>query len=233
MKSMLVIAACLALILVVGGAGSGGNSKSLDISAKGWGGIIDPDGDCKFTIEKGRLRMSLPGTDHSLAFERGQMNAPRTLRSVEGDFIAQVEVSGSFPAGAASLVSTRRPFHGAGLLLWLDEKNYVRLERSKLVFEGENMSYANFECRTDGEFIRKGDATEHPLSDGTTHLRLERCGDKLYGYVSSNGVDWTAMELITTDLPKRVLIGVAAGHNTSSPFEPEFRGFKVFTQQDE
>jgi len=232
MKAMLVTASCLALVLIAGAHG-GSDTKGQAITVKGWGEASDPDGDCRFTVEKGRLRIGLPGTDHALAFERGQMNAPRALRAVEGDFIAQVEIAGPFPAGAASRVSSRRPFHGAGLLLWQDEKNYLRLERAELVFEGKNMSYANFEARTGGEFVRQGDASELPLAEGPTQLRLERRGGKVYGAVSADGIQWSSLKPIAVELPKRVLVGVAAGHNTSTPFEPEFQGFKVFAERGE
>jgi regulation of enolase protein 1 (concanavalin A-like superfamily) len=231
MKFMFLAVTYLAIVLVGGESNIDSGARAPEISVSGWGGLIDPDGDCKFTIEMGSLRMGLPGSDHSLGYERGVMNAPRTIRGVEGDFIAQVEVSGSFPAGATSLLSNRRPFHGAGLLVWLDEKNYIRLERAELVFDGQNMSYANFECRTDGEFVRKGDASELPLPEGPMHLRLERRGSTLLGEVSSDGVHWTAMKPITIELPQQVSVGVVASHNTSSPFEPEFKSFKVYTLQ--
>ena len=37
------------------------------------------------------------------------------LQEVEGDFIAQVRVSGDFPKGAKGASAERKPFHGAGL----------------------------------------------------------------------------------------------------------------------
>jgi regulation of enolase protein 1 (concanavalin A-like superfamily) len=198
---------------------------------KGWGNAVDPDGDCKFTVQKGRLSIGIPGVDHALGFERGQMNAPRVLRAVEGDFIAEVKVSGPFPAGAASLVTARRPFHGAGLLIWQDEKNYIRLERAEMVFEGRNLSYASFEARSNGEFVRKGDGSELPLSEGATNLRVERRGGNVYASISTDGIQWSSLQPIAVELPNTVFIGVAAGHNTSSPFEPVFEDFKVFTEQ--
>jgi hypothetical protein len=39
------------------------------------------------------------------------------------------------------------------------------------------------------------------------------------------------MEPIEIELPKMVSLGVAAGHNTSSPFEAEFDEFRVFVEQ--
>ena len=62
----------------------------------------------------------MPGTDHALCVEQNRMNAPRVLRPIEGDFIAQVRVAGDFPGASKSVVPTRQAFHGAGLLLWQD-----------------------------------------------------------------------------------------------------------------
>lgn len=202
------------------------------LDLRGWGKALDPDGDCKFVVEKGRLTIGLPGTDHSLSCERGQMNSPRVLQEVEGDFIVQVKVSGTFPTGATSIVPNRRPFHGAGLLLWQDEKNYIRLERAETMLEGKNMAYASFEDRKEGTWGRRGDASGLPLTEITcTFLRLERRGGDVHGAVSPDGVHWSSLEPITVELPKKVSVGINAGSNTSSPFEPVFEQFKVFTER--
>ncbi|QJW99880.1 hypothetical protein FTUN_7503 [Frigoriglobus tundricola] len=196
-----------------------------------WGTVNDPDGDCKFSVSKGRLSIGIPGKDHALGVERGQMNAPRVLRDVEGDFIAQVRVSGEFLQGAESVVANRRPFHGAGLLLWHDDKNYIRLERAELVSEKTNMRYASFEQRRNGEFVRVGNAATLPLTEKETYLRLERRNGKVYGAASADGVEWSSLQPIAVELPRSVRIGVAAGHNTSSRFDPTFDEFKLFVEQ--
>jgi RNA polymerase sigma factor (sigma-70 family) len=62
-----------------GGQGQAG--KPTPTTVPGWGGkIIDPDGDCKFILEKGQITIQVPGKDHALCIERGVMNAPRVLR---------------------------------------------------------------------------------------------------------------------------------------------------------
>jgi regulation of enolase protein 1 (concanavalin A-like superfamily) len=161
------------------------------------------------------------------------MNAPRVLRAVEGDFIAQVRVSADYPAGATSLVPTRRPFHGAGLLVWQDGKTYVRLERAELVFEGKNYNYGSFELRKDGEFVRQASAEELPLEGRATYLRVERRGGTVYGSASADGAEWKSLRPIEVELGKRLLVGVAAGHNTSSAFTAAFDRFQVFQEQGE
>lgn len=193
----------------------------------GWGKVMDPDGDSDFSLEGGKLKVSIPGTVHGLAVERGNMSAPRVLQEVNGDFVAQVNVSGAFPPGTTSLVSGRRAFQGAGLVLWQDSNNYVRLERAQLVVQEQTMSYASFELRRNGQFERAGNASEHPLQGNATSLRLERHGDKISASVSSDGVQWTSLEPMVAKLTKTARVGVVAGHNTSTPLTVEFEGFKL------
>ena len=197
------------------------------VTLDGWGTAFDPDGDCKFAVQNDKLTIAVPGKDHALCIEQNRMNAPRILRDVQGDFIAQVKVSGKYPAGAESVVATRRPFHGAGLLLWVDEKTYVRLEKAQVVADGQTTEYANFELRKDGDFTRGG-TTDVTPTEKTTYLRLERRGKKVYGSASNDGIQWAALEPIDIELPKMVKVGIIAGHNTSSGFEPAFEEWKIF-----
>jgi regulation of enolase protein 1 (concanavalin A-like superfamily) len=198
-------------------------------SIDGWGNAYDPDGDCKFTVEEGRLRIAVPGTDHALAIERGQVNAPRVVREVYGDFIAQVKVSGAFPTGAVRVIERGKPFHGAGLLLWQDEQNYIRLERTEMAYGPRNTSGVGFEKRTGGKFQRLGPQRALNLDDGQapTYLKLQRQGDEVRAAASTDGAVWVDFKPMTVDLPERVYIGVAAGHNTSSAFEPEFAELSI------
>lgn len=192
----------------------------------GWGKVTDPDGDCDFSFAGGKLKVSIPGTVHGLAVERGRMSAPRVLQEVQGDFIVQVKVSGAFPPGTSSLVSDRGAFQGAGLVLWQDSNNYIRLERAQLVVGEQTMSYANFELRSNGHLKGAGHAPD-ALEGKTTSLRLERHGDKIVASVSPDDVQWTSLEAMVVKLSKTVRVGVVAGHNTSTPLTVEFEGFKL------
>src|SRR4029077_19285839 len=109
------------LIAVVAAVAIGAPLPEGGKMVPGVGKIIDPDGDCKFTVDKGTLTIAIPGTDHGLSAEQGRMSSPRVLQETHGDWIVQVKVCGPFPQGATSLVEGRRAFHGAGLLLWHDE----------------------------------------------------------------------------------------------------------------
>jgi hypothetical protein len=201
--------------------------EAARVVLRGWGTALDPDGDCRFTMAQDKLTITVPGTDHALCIEQNRMNAPRVLRNVEGDFIAQVKVTARFPAWVKSVVPTRGPFHGAGLLLWKDAKTYVRLERAHLKPDDPDAAYANWELRKGGEFARIGDDSVG-LEGESTWLRLERRGRLLFGSVSADGIGWTTLEPIEVDLPAKLQVGVNAGQNTSTGFEPTFEAFRLF-----
>jgi regulation of enolase protein 1 (concanavalin A-like superfamily) len=193
----------------------------------GWDKPVDPDGDCKFLRDKGVLTIEVPGKDHDLAIERKLMNSPRLLRDVEGDFVAQVRVSGTFVPSTDSTSTERIPFVGAGLVLMASDKTYVRLERATLRRDGETKTYANWELREDGEWVLAGDATVRPLEDKPTYVRLERKGNKLLASVSHDGKEWWELKPLEVKLPAKLKLGLAAGTTSTEPFKPRYDQFKL------
>lgn len=193
----------------------------------GWDKPVDPDKDCKFIRDKDTLTIEVPGKDHDLAIERNLMNSPRLLRDVEGDFVAQVRVSGTFQPSQNSTTNERLPFVGAGLLLMADEKTYIRLERAALVTCGAVKTYANWELREDAKWVMAGDASVQPLEDKETYLRLERKGDKLLASVSHDGKEWKEIKPLEVKLPAKLKIGVAAGGTSMDVFAPRFDQFQL------
>ena len=205
---------------------------SADQAVPGWGNFINPDMDCSFTHDKGKLTLSVPGTPHDLGIERGQMNAPRVLQAVKGDFVVQVKVSGKFGPGA-QLLNDRLPYHGADLLLFKDEQTYIRIGRGNYIRPdtGESFHYANFELRSGGELTRVGLETDLALDDGKdTYLRLERHGDKILGAATQDGVKWSYLEPKIVALPAHLLVGVAAVNTSGQAFAPMFSEFKLFKE---
>jgi regulation of enolase protein 1 (concanavalin A-like superfamily) len=198
---------------------------------EGWGEVVDPDGDCKFTVEatKGILVVNVPGTLHDLAAETGDMTAPRILSDIEGDFVATVKIGGKV-SHKGGLASKRfAPYHGAGLLVWVDEANYIRLERAYLPEppgrQGPGTHYYNFEIRERGTRTQ-GAGLRGP--DRPTYLRLERRGGRFLGSVSPNGKDWEEFQpQIRADLPARVRVGVVAVNSSTERFAATFEGLKV------
>ena len=195
---------------------------------KDWGTIADPDKDCTIKEQKGTLAVTVPATSHDLGVEHRLLNAPRVLRKVSGDFTAQVLVSGRVEAEPPATLPDRLPFMGAGLLLWQDENNYIRLERASLVIPmGNREYYASFELRKDGKVIHFGDSTDFPLLNKDQYLRLERRGDNILAAVSEDGKKWASLNPMKVEFPKNLQVGVAAVNTSAKVLEVQFKSFKV------
>ncbi|HMB08788.1 MAG TPA: trypsin-like peptidase domain-containing protein, partial [Isosphaeraceae bacterium] len=102
-----------------------------------WSCEVNLDGGCKMTHQPGFSTLDLPGgTPMVIAPQNKLYNAPSALVRVDGDFAAAVRVTNDFDPGVevVALANGRKlPFtyQGAGLLIWQDEKNFVRFERCK------------------------------------------------------------------------------------------------------
>src|SRR5262245_21462329 len=122
-----VLCGVLALCLVPGGPTAPDQKPE---TVPGWGTATDPVGDCTFKADAGKLTVTVPAGTHDLNQALGGMKAPRVLRDVQGDFTVQVKVTGEFNPGDKPAAANTTAFNGAGLLVWQDEKNYLRLERN-------------------------------------------------------------------------------------------------------
>jgi regulation of enolase protein 1 (concanavalin A-like superfamily) len=189
-----------------------------------WGNKIDPDGDCTLRVERGGLTVSVPGTPHDLSAELLRVNAPRALWDATGDFTALVKVTGTLRPGAAGTIPGRLPYKGAGLLLWRDENNYVRLERAAVRRGDAVTTYVAFEQREDGQTVA---AQNVPLGDQDAVLRLQRRIDQVHGAVSANGGQWQAFQPLTAAYPPAVRVGVAAINSSDEPFRIRFEDWRL------
>jgi len=199
-----------------------------DREIKNWGMIADPDKDCTIKEQKGALTITVPATGHDLGVEHQLMNAPRVLRKVSGDFTVQVLVSGRVEAEPPATLADRLPFMGAGLLLWRDESNYVRLERASFVNPmGNREYYASFELRKDGKINRFADSTDLSLLNKDQYLRLERRGVNILAAVSEDGQKWVSLNPMKVEFPKDLQVGVAAVNTSAKALDVQFKSFKV------
>jgi regulation of enolase protein 1 (concanavalin A-like superfamily) len=190
---------------------------------EGWGELTDPDGDCTVQADGEKLTITVPGTPHNLTGPMGGMNAPRVLRPVEGDFTAQVLVSGKFRPGVTG-------FNGAGLLLWSDAWNYVRLERNAwLDNQGRYPSLTPlFEYWKGGRNLDPQGGTVVPFFRGrSTYLRLIRRGDQLESGISHDGVVWIPGKTTAIDFPRKAQVGISAVNTSREPFTVDFQEFNL------
>lgn len=167
----------------------------------------------------------MPARAHLLSVEaaKPEMNAPRILQDVSGEFVVRVKVAGSVTPVSGS-TSQYAPYQGEGLLVWQDDRNYVRLERAAYVVGGKIKSYANFEQRKGGKLgLSKG----FNGPDGPMALAIERRGDELHAAFRREGEDWTKLPALTGLDKTDVRVGVVAINAARNRLTAEFREFEV------
>jgi regulation of enolase protein 1 (concanavalin A-like superfamily) len=194
---------------------------------RGWGDFVDPDKDCQFKVDGGKLTITVPGTDHDLGIERGKMNAPRAWQIIEGDFTIEVKVSGVF-APVDMNNQERRAYHGAGFIIYGDDRTYVRLDRATYWDGSANQVYANFELRKDGKIDRFGLPEDLRIESGKdTWLKIQRKGNQFFGHATQEQGKWRDLGNKTIDLPAKLRIGVAAINTSLQSFAPTFSELKI------
>jgi serine/threonine protein kinase/regulation of enolase protein 1 (concanavalin A-like superfamily) len=212
--------------------GLGDQASTPDRSAgsarhsEGWGDVVDPDGDCKFVLEprEDRVTISVPGKAHLLSAEVGRVNAPQILRDADGDFDLSVRIKKITAPNGKPTTTVYSPYHGAGLVIWQDQDNYIRLEIAADLPHGKPRPYVNFEYRKDGVLAFSG-GLKNP--DGFTYLRLKRRGDEILASFGPDEVHWTSFAPITAKLENRLKVGVAAINSSTKTLTAEIEGFDV------
>ena len=191
-----------------------------------WGDFVDPDGDCQLELDQrdGRLRIVTPGKTHILSAEIGYLNAPRLLRDIKGDFDVTVRVAGTSHPGGKPTTTNYPPFHGAGILVWQDEANYVRLEIAADVQHAKPRPYVNFEYRKEGALAVSSGLKN---SDGSNYLRLKRRGDEIVASFGPDGLRWTSFPPLFAKLNDRLNVGVLAINTATKPLTAELEGFEL------
>jgi hypothetical protein len=202
----------------------------------GWGKVTDPDGDCTVIGGKRMLTIKVPGGTHDLNVTHGGTQAPRVLRSVVGDFTAQVKVTCDLtPGDKPGKEGSASSFFGAGLLLWQDKDNYLRLERNAwwVADAARHASYPPLvEYFKNGEYQNTDPAgtLDGAFKGRSTWLRLERKGDSVTASYSHDGKEWTEAKTVEVKLPEKVQIGVDAVNTSAKELAVEFTEFTVKTK---
>jgi regulation of enolase protein 1 (concanavalin A-like superfamily) len=195
--------------------------------------VTDPDGDCKVKAQGDRLTMTVPASHHNLHPGWG-MNAPRVLQDVEGDFTVEVKVTGDFKPTDESSWEGSRPFIGAGLLIWQDAKNLLRVERNAIRAPEQNLTFCYpplIEYYWDGEYqdTNPEAARDAFFKDRSTYLRLQRRGDTVKVSLSHDGKKWIVAKQVRVRFAKKVKVGVAAISTSNKPFAVEFTELRIAT----
>lgn len=224
------LCAVVLLLILLAPIASSAQTKPLK-AIEGWGTVTDKKNDSKLKSDEKQLTMTV-GSPRNLNKVISDLSAPRVLQEVEGDFTIQVKVSGDFKPSPASAVAPRgKAYNGAGLLLWVDEDLFLRLERNIWVDAPgvESCHPPLFEVMVKGAPT----GTSPPPAPATffntpaTWLRLSRKGDSVTGAVSHNGTDWTTGSSVSMTLPKRVSVGVAAVNTSKKSFKVTFEELQL------
>jgi regulation of enolase protein 1 (concanavalin A-like superfamily) len=193
----------------------------------GWGRVIDPSQDCDIALdrENERLTIRVPGTPHVLSAEVPQlpMSAPLVVRRVRGDFTADVHVLGRLEPGRSS-TTLYDPYHGAGLIVWQDRSNYLRLERAVGFIKGRHRPYINYEVREGGRLVVSRGVT---IADRSLFLKLRREGVAFSACYSHDGRRWVELGRVDATFAERVEVGVVAVNSSKRTLSAELEGLSI------
>src|SRR5262245_37045211 len=157
--------------VVLLGAAQAQDKKGVTI--RGWGAWIDPDGDCELLIDAGKVTITVPKTPHDFSsndmFTR--LNAPRILQPASGDFEMQVTAPRIPVPAKNSSSSGFFSFLSCGLLIRVDDKTFIRMERAS-----EGNGGAEFIWVELFKDSKPASHKMHRVANQPTILRLERKG---------------------------------------------------------
>ena len=190
-----------------------------------YGTCHDPDKDCTFAMQGETLRLRVGGGPHRLVPTSGPSNAPRTLRSVEGDFTASIRIR------------LDRPLHPdppgialhAGLFVSAADGSLVYFARRVLNPAGQKPQVTAINgVWSNGQLDGAGSAVAAPFTAESVVFRMRRTGRQFACDASEDGkTRWAPATALTVALPDKVAIGVFAGHDGRTAFEALFEEFVV------
>jgi regulation of enolase protein 1 (concanavalin A-like superfamily) len=218
--SVIMAAACTT-------AAVAGDDVARPNEVPGWGRVMDPWRDCDVSLDRehDRLKIQVPGTPHVLSAEVPQlpMNAPRVVRRVRGDFTAAVHVLGRLKPGR-SRTTHYDPYHGAGLIIWQDPSNYLRLERAVGFIKGRDHPYVNYELREGGLLAVSRGFT---IADGPLFLKLRRQGLAFSAWYSHDGRRWIELGRVDATFTDRAEVGVVAVNSSEESLSAELEMLSI------
>ncbi len=164
--------------------------------------VVNPAGGSIFdlTSKPGYLTISTSSPPDRDLWEEVNLYAPRIMQTVSSDFSIETKLLGNFDTHVQS----------AGIVLWQDESNYLRLERAfrygfhEIIFCGMiNGVYSTIAPET----VDPG-ALIHVSNINPTYLKLRRIGVNYSGYYSADGAEWVFLANITLNSSYSVSAGL-------------------------
>ncbi len=177
MKPFLAVFAAFAgLTLAISAFGAESDGFAVSRLGPVWS-WIDPKADSLYDLaaNPGFLRLSVAGRNHDLN-QHTAYNAPRLLQSAGGDFSIETKLS----------CEPRNRLQGAGLLIWQDDNNFLKLT----IQYSDNGLEVNLSGET-ADVLR--DYASEAYEGGEVWLRLERRQTVVSAYYSADGREWTPL----------------------------------------
>jgi regulation of enolase protein 1 (concanavalin A-like superfamily) len=193
------------------------------------GALVDPSQDCQTSLEGGTFTVKIPAKLHALSKVGDKMltNAPRALTEVNGDFSAEVKVTGAIKPGTKTIAKDITfTYQGAGLLLWQDPNNYLRLERGVgwTKETGSKTPMIFVENYRDG---KPGVPINQPVRDADVMLRIaRRKGEITCSYSFDGGKTWLDVKKrASLGFDDKVSVGISATNVSKNEFPAQFEDF--------
>jgi regulation of enolase protein 1 (concanavalin A-like superfamily) len=164
-------------------------------------------GSHSLTAHTGYLRITAP-TGSALG---SNFNAPRLLQPVTNNFVATTCVSGTFSAYD----------YRAGLLLWKDDANYMRIEKygsDKVLMWG----------KLGGTVATKTVDLPIGYSYNPLYLKLDKTGTTLTGFWSRDDSTWNTAHSFTFNSEDPLQIGLLVINVGTTVFSADFDYFHVY-----
>ena len=190
---------------------------------KGFGTVVDPDGDCQIKEENGKVTIVVPKTHHDLTYtdDYTKLNSPRILQDAKGNFRIEVKVLAFELPGDKASSGGKYSFVSAGLLIWQDDRNFIRMDRAAVA----TRPFVWVERFQDGKSVSRKLADLENNKD--TYLRAMRKADKFTFETSADGKDWTEVQVEEQKLAESLKVGVLAINTTVEPFSATFDDLKL------
>lgn len=179
---------------------------------KGWE-WIDSDKDTKYETKESGLSIKIPSAKDLYA---SATNAPRLLKAVTGNFEIETRVK----------FSPTENYQGAGILIYNDEKNYIRLERG-FGGTGGGDSGVRLDRSEKGSYDAITTPDKFPTEAKQVDLKIVRKGKDFKAFWRENeDGEWKLVGEYSADYPETVKIGLI-GVNTAAEITAEFAYIKL------
>lgn len=130
------------------------------------GKTIVPRSDAKFQDEGDNLTITVMRDGTEEAAKADDFQARRVVQSVKGDFAIEVTFGAYLPLPERPDEAEKiyKAYVSGGLLLWIDGRKHVRLERASFICGTSKHYYVNFEMWSGGRSVRMGRFADLPSS---------------------------------------------------------------------